>query len=489
MGHRTAEGLGLGFPIAQAKDLGHGIVAGDPDKPPPDVNTEDLPTDIRIGDPIVIFPNGDAQIFLGYDEFGRPVTKTITNFTGDPSGSGGGGFPPQTLAAQQAADIAAMERLQASLDADIAEAQRNRDFEKAQAITDRKAVVDAAKLAAENALKLTLISEGGALKREFGAIQSRARDLRAELFGKNPFRGAIREAGGVPRGTDPFQAFEAENQAVIDRTAPAISPNMTSAQLQAAINSFDLGAPTGQNIIGLAHGGDVEVGQTVRVGELGTELVKNMGGGRVKVIPENELGGQRVVANAQEGGEFQFDKESIAQVLGPVFGHLGFDEAPVLGTRTPQSLEDVNRLGIRPRLIKFADSNTVYFVDQQGVRHSVLSLQNFRDFGFDFKDVVALNPEDRASFPEGPGLTSAPPLIEEFRSFAPQAVPLRLPKELGGFAIPAPRTFANLFRRFGSANRKIILDALGLSELQAEQAEEELRAFTPSGTAGRVAFA
>ncbi len=49
--------------------------------------------------------------------------------------------------------------------------------------------------------------------------------------------------------------------------------------------------------------------------------------------------------------------------------------------------------------------------------------------------------------------------------------------------------FANLFRRFGPANREIMLDALGLSEMQREQALEEFIAFTPRGTAGAVSFA
>ena len=393
------------------------------------------------------------------------------------------GTSSQQLASQQAADIAAMERLEAQLDAEIAEAQRNRDFEAAQSAIDRKADIAAAKLVAENALTQTLIAEGGALKREFLGVQSRARDVRAQMFGKNPFRGAIRGAGGVPRYVDPFQAFMAENQAVIDREAPTFGPSMTNEQLQAAISGVDLGTPSPQNLIGLGGGGVVRPGQAVRVGELGEpEIVVNRGDGVVQVIPERGLGALPVVASAQEGGEFQFDKSTIEQVLGPVFNYLGFSQAPTLGKSTPTSLADVNRLGVRPRLIK-GSGNTVFFVDPQGVRHSIGSLQNFRDFGFSFNDVVRLNDEDLLQFQEGPTLTSAPPLFEEYRPFAPQAVPLRLPKELGGFALPSPRTFANLFRRFGGANRRIILDALGVSELQAEEALEEIRAFTPRGTA------
>ena len=444
-----------------------------------------------IGDPIVIYPNGDALVVDGFELDGTPKTRLVTNFTGDPATASGSSS--QQLAAQQAADIAAMERLSAQLQADADRATAQRDFDKAQAALDRKADIDAAKVAAENALKLTLISEGGALTRELANIQSRARDVKAELFGKNAFRGAIRQAGGVPRFTDPFQAFMAENQAVIDREAPTFNVNQTSSQIAGALNRFDLGTPSPQNIIGLAHGGDVGVGETVRVGELGTELVRNMGGGRVKVIPENELGGgNRVVASAATGGEFDFDKESIQQVLGPVFGHLGFSEAPTLpgGGKTGTSLEDVNRLGIRPRLIRNPSTGGIFFVDQQGLARHIRSPRDFADFGFRSSDVVNLLPGDFEDFPRGSPLTSAPPLIEEFRSFAPQAVPLRLPKELGGLALPAPRTVANLFRRFGGANRRIILDALGLSELQGEEALDEIQAFTPRGTGGgRVAFA
>lgn len=488
MSHRTSEGLGLGFPIAQARDLGHGI-----SNTPPPGDGVDL-GDLQVGDPIVIYPNGDALIFLGNDEFGKPKTKIVSNFTGQTSG-GGGGFPPQTLAAQQAADIAAMERLEAQLQADKDEADANRDFVRSERIAQDLADVKAAKLAAENALKLTLISEGGALTRTLADIQSRARDLKAELFGKNPFRGAIRQAGGVPRFTDPFQAFMAENQSVIDRQAPTINPNETSTQIQADINRFDLGTPSSGNIIGLAHGGEVGVGETVRVGELGTELVQNMGGGRVKVIPENELGGSRVVGSAPHGGEFEFDadaefnfdRESIEQVLGPVFAHLGFSEAP---TSKRTSLENVRRLGIQPRLVRRPDG-AIFFIDQDGFRHHIRNLQEFREFGFSMGDVVNVNEGDiGGAFPAGGPLTSAPPLIEKFRPFAPQAVPLRVPKELGGFRLPAPRTFANLFRGFTGANRRIILGALGVSELQAEEALDEIRAFTPHGTAGaRVAFA
>ena len=403
-----------------------------------------------------------------------------------------GGSSSQQLASQQAGDIAAMERLSVQLQAEADEAAANRDFAKAQAALDRKADIDAAKLAAENALKLTLISEGGALERELANIQSRALDVRAEMIGKNPFRGAVRQAGGVPRGVDPFQAFMAENQSVIDREAPTLDATMTPAELQAALDEFNVSTPSPGNIIGLAHGGDVGVGETVRVGELGTELVKNMGQGRVKVIPENELGSQRVVASAQEGGEFDFDKSTIQQVLGPVFAHLGFNKVPRLPSKGKKftSLEKVNRLGIRPRLIRNPSNGAIFFVDTQGRRRLIRNMQEFRDFGFKFRDVVNLRPGDFQSFERGNVLTSAPPLFEQHRAFAPQAVPLRLPKELGGFALPAPRTFANLFRNFGGANRRIILDALGLSELQAEEALEEIQAFTPRGTAGaRVAFA
>jgi hypothetical protein len=192
---------------------------------------------------------------------------------------------------------------------------------------------------------------------------------------------------------------------------------------------------------------------------------------------------------------------SIPQVLGPVYNYLGFKDAPQF--RAPgnpmarmkpsasMSADDWRRLGIKPRLVRDVATGKVYHVDPQGVPRLIPSNELFREWGFDMADVVNMTAADMQGMygAAGSAWAEAPPILEGTSSAYPQqAVPLRLPSELGGYALPDPRTIANLYRTFDPANRKMLLDALDLSEMSGAQAGSLIEAFTPSGTAGRVGF-
>jgi hypothetical protein len=155
------------------------------------------------------------------------------------------------------------------------------------------------------------------------------------------------------------------------------------------------------------------------------------------------------------------------------------------------SADDWRRLGIKPRLVRDVATGKVYHVDPQGVPRLIPSNELFREWGFDMADVVNMTAADMQGMygAAGSAWAEAPPILEGTSSAYPQqAVPLRLPSELGGYALPDPRTIANLYRTFDPANRKMLLDALDLSEMSGAQAGSLIEAFTPSGTAGRVGF-
>ena len=428
---------------------------------------------------------------------------------------GDGGYAPQpygstqagqtqseraALERQAAGDLAAAERLEADLQAQEDEALRNRDFARAERIAGELAAATAAKLAAQNQLKLARLGEAGALARTFEDIKSRARDVIAGMMGENPFRGAVRAAGGVPRGVDPYEAFESELKGVANMPTPQFSSESDLGQLESAITAMQkTQMPTAQwPMGGRAGGGTVAPGEAVRVGELGEEIVVNEGGGRVKVIP--------IAENAAYGGTYNFDEESIGQVLGPMYSHLGFGGTPSLRYRGRGGLmmrrgepggmlANLQRLGIQPRLIRSTserqlgtDPNQgIFWIDPQGIRHQMTQQQALK-YGFDLEDITYMKPGEIGRFELGEAQTRAPSLVEPYEPYAPQAVPLRLPAELGGYALPDPRTIANLFRTFDPANREILIDALGLSEMGRGQIQSLFRAFTPAGTAGRVGF-
>ncbi len=164
-------------------------------------------------------------------------------------GGGGGGYAPQAFSStqesqtqaeeaalerQEAGDIAAgirqaesdaasAGRLADQLEAEADEALKNRDFQKAERLASEAAAARAAELAAKNQLKLARLSEAGALARTFEDIKARARDVIAGMMGKNPFRGAVRARGGIPRGVDPYEKFEAELGGVANMPTPQFS--------------------------------------------------------------------------------------------------------------------------------------------------------------------------------------------------------------------------------------------------------------------------
>lgn len=416
------------------------------------------------------------------------------------SGTQAGQTQAQNAAAalQAQADVADMEQLVASLTAQENEANRNRDFQTAERIAGQKFTAEQNLLAAQNQLKLARLGEAGALARTFEDIKARARDVIAGMMGKNPFRGAVRARGGVPRGVDPYEAFEAELGGVANMPTPQFSSESNLGQLESAIAAMQkTQMPTASWPVGMAGGGKVRPGEVVKVGELGEEYVYNRGGGEVEVIPNRR--GARIAGRAQAGGTYDFDKESIAQVLGPAYGHLGLSEAPALyegpvagmyGAGWPGA-ETLSKFGTKPRLVRDPASGRVYWVDPEGTRRHIPDPQSFNEWGFDWKDILNLLEPDMARMYGAPGaqLKSAPSLIEPYQGGYPaQPMPLRLPDELGGYMLPDPRTIANLFRTFDPANREILLDAFELSEMGREQVASSIQAFTPTGTAGRVRF-
>lgn len=418
----------------------------------------------------------------------------------------------QAAAARQAAaDAEAWRRQQALLEAQAAEAEANRDFETAERLADEAFRAGENAKALENQMKQTLIGEAGALQRTQLQLKGQARDLIAELYGKDDLRAALRQGGQVARGTTPHMAFMSQLGQTRDAPIQQVDTDMTIEELEAAIGTLQgnqaLPTPNPMGIAGRAGGGPVAKGQAVRVGELGEEIVINEGGGRMRVIP--------IVANAAEGGEFDFDSQAIGQMMDRIYSHLGIPSnftlrdtgrgmLPEVGgvsawaAGQPGALELADRLGTNPRLIRSSSERQLgqdpnqgmFWVDQDGVAHQ-MTPQQAEAWGFNTEDFMFAHPSEIGSnFQIGNALQAAPPTQERDKGRFPlQPGPLRLPEELGSFAVMTPRTIANLYRNFTPTQRDILLNVLEISGFgNEEDMLNEIQAFTPTGTAGAVAF-
>lgn len=445
-----------------------------------------------------------------------------------------------TRAGQDAVIAASWREQEASLKAQAAEAARNRDWETAERLESEAFQAGQNALALENQMKQTLIGEAGALQRTQLQLKGQARDLIAELYGRDYLRAAVRQGGQVARGTTPHMAFMEGLGATVDAPIQQVSSGMTVPQLEGAITTLQgnqvLPSPSPMALPGRAGGGPVAPGQAVRVHE--GEVVANKGAGRVEVIP---AGGWPIVANAAEGGDFDFDAQAIGQMMDRVYSHLGIPSGYTMrymephrgGARTvgsptaaaarraisdarspwlyggqipeiagqpawglggqPGALALAETMGWNPRLIRSSSERQLgqdpnqgmFWVDQDGVAHQ-MTPQQANAWGFNAEDFMYAHPSEIGSRYEiGNALAAAPPTQEREKGMFPlQPGPMRLPEELGSFAVMTPRTIANLYRNFTPTQRDILLSALEISGFGTEEdVLNEIAAFTPSGTA------
>ena len=445
MSHRTSEGLQAGFPIAKARELGHSI----PSQPLGGQQT--LPSGIE-GTPIVV----NGQI-IGWNIGGEFFTQEEVDaliatgkFPEEPT-TGGGAAPSfaSTQAAQAQAEAAA--KAAAAQAAKVA-AERDR--------LDREFREEQNRLAEEAALKRGRLSTLLDLIQSFAASQSQARDTLANLQ-PDPFRFAAVSGGIAPFGVTPQEGFQQQLTDFASAPVPTADPNASLPSIESAIQGLTgASVPLSPQVFGgagLAGGGTVpapfDVMSARLVGEGGPEVMIT-GPQGVTILPLGK--------GAQEGGFFpfspiEFDKETLLPALGTsgIFGSLGFDQIPTAfqgpnaGIRRQQDGivpfgSGLTRLGIQPSLVRFGDDPSVFFRNAQGELQHIPSRAAFEGAGFDFGNVVSLDPSRRGQFNFGS------PVAENFKvpiptgqasAFTPFTVPIIEPTT--GTLLPAPFTIAS----------------------------------------------
>ncbi|MCH8850035.1 MAG: hypothetical protein IIC89_04340 [Chloroflexi bacterium] len=285
-------------------------------------------------------------------------------------------------------------------------------------------------------------------------LQSANRISAIQAIGQDPLGGAIQARGGTQVGRSVFERIRREMRDFSQAALPHVDGATASIEeINAAIEDAlglldnDPGQLQGGAgaVIGAAHGATIrtdgqrgrralkntdtgETGQGVVVGELGPELITDIGAGKFKVTPLSNGGGgptggtialsgrgagQAIAGNmrprllrAGHGGEFEaahlFEEGNVqgestltVQSIAPLFKALGFDQVP-LSTRASEAFGGVQqrpllgsgfggvsgitqgdpsdiftRLGTRPRLIFEPDLQLFLHIGPDGVVRSL----------------------------------------------------------------------------------------------------------------------
>lgn len=440
--------------------------------------------------------------------------------------------PGGTSTSSSAADnSAALQRLREQIGAERSENALNRAFESSENDEQRRFEQNEARAgrqfeSRENALTRTfqqrqaLYSEIGNLVGQVAAAQQRARELRAEIIGKDPIRGAIMGMGGVQRGATPNQQFTHELSRFADQPVSAdMNADMYGLQWQA--NALRQRATDGMPVapmLGMADGGTFEgstittgsgevhrlrAGEGVLVGE--GQRGEGIAAGTAEVIRFDDDGRVSEIiplrAQAADGAMISpAQRTSIEQALSPIWGGLGMSRIPRFkrqggiynqelnsGAGAGMSADTLSRLGVRPRLIditnpQYGGMAGKYFVGADGNLRPIRSDAELAYFGYRPQDVVRMNSQDVQSMGYG-GVgqplaeTGGPPEIEPSRPYGPMSTPLTVPGM--DVMLPDPMKIASLWRNLDPDTQASIMGAYDLAGLNALSMIDRLNIVTP----------
>ncbi len=393
-------------------------------------------------------------------------------------------------------------------------------------------------------------------------LQSQNRIASIQAIGQDPFGGAIQAQGGISVGRSPFERLRRQSREFSQQELPSVAPNASIEEVNQAIDDA-LGLVTSdprtqaEPLLGVAHGGVIDMapdedgvfrnvatgesGAELVVGELGPELIRNAGEGRLQVIPlgnresardTTQVGGRDSFAvtgrlSAQSGGFFDIDvpegeRQFSVQGLAPLFSALGFDQIP-FGNRAPDAFGGVGlppqqgsgfgglsgitpadasttfqQLGTRPRLIFEPRLQTFLFVNAQGqVQDLGPDATSLDRFGVNSSEAQTLTLEqlEQMGFTVGTGgerqpgqpqvLNQLQPGSDVFFSGAnrgafPELGPLRLPLNEEGtinVLLPDPRLLANVWNQLDLRTQTLAISAYGRAGVQEGQLLRRLRFF------------
>lgn len=343
-----------------------------------------------------------------------------------------------------------------------------REFEAEQDRLGREATAEQNRLAQEAANKRQRLGVLSDLIQGFVSSQAQARTTLANLQ-PDPFRFAAVAGGIAPFGVTPQQGFQEQLQQFAGAPVPQFDPNAGLPSIESAIQGLT-GAqvPLPPQVFGAAGGASIPApppGQSVavKVGERGEEVLRITAQG-VEVIP--------LAGGMQAGGTIGFPFEPIpfepveidAETLLPaletsgIFGSLGFDQLPTAqrfspfrglfpqGGRTGFHPGNLERLGIRPGLIRFSDDPTVFFRNPQtGELQPFTSLEQFGEAGFGRGNITTLRPAARGEFEFGGAFTERPISTEARSPFTRFSAPIIEPTTQT--LLPAPFMVARQMNR------------------------------------------
>lgn len=386
----------------------------------------------------------------------------------------GGGAAPAFSGTQAGIELDA--RLQAE------ENRRQEAFRAEQDRLEREARIEQQRLEREAQAKMSRLSRLTELITQF-----------SERFGKDPFREGAALGGQVTRGVTPAEASLARMGGAIQTLQnPALGSQQALEQTETALLPQPLGFARGTAL----EGEIIPPGQAVRVGEAGEEIVENLPGDRLRVIPlaaSAQFGLPTTLPNFATDPRFA-TREAALQALEPAFASLGlppstFARAPITGG-VAADLGFLSQLGVSPQLVRDPTTGSTFFRDPAtGSYRGMTSPDVFNQSGFRWQDVVDLSPADIASLRLGPLLTA--PIPPGSVTPRPQAAFGALPGVLsvpvpGGSEafIPAPFRIAAELQRLARVNPvafENLLSAWQLGSFSPQSVQAQVVGATPTG--------
>ncbi len=366
-------------------------------------------------------------------------------------------------------------------------------------------------------LKRDRLQQAASLTRDIIGLQAQAKELVAETFGRDPFRGAIQAQGRLPRGRSPFAAFQGQLRETATQQIPQAVSGESPEQLTARIAALEAQAfeQLPRAPLGLAHGGVISPapGEGVLVGEAGRpEVIRPMPDGGFEVIP--------LAASAQGGAQVEspfgaLTNVQIADALGPAFAAVGLTAAPVGGRHafgqfagpfagtgrglpTPQpslGAETFEALGTLPSLIQMEGRNEFFFRDPKtGAISKIGGLADVNAIGFSPQDAVVLAPGEIGELGRFSGERfTGGDFVQPGRPFAARTSPIFLPlgtdeaglpdPSSGGLFLPDPRMLAGVWNQWDPGTQELVASAYEFAGVSREKLARDIDFFGRSGSA------
>lgn len=497
--------------------------------PVPGVGTppQTLPEGIE-GVPIIV----NGQI-IGWNIGGEFFTQEEVDaliatgrFPEEPSGAGAAYHPPAwrpgelELEQQQLqADIAATEQR-------LEEIRMQEEAADARQLRALEAEREMLEMRLDNSRRELLYGEIGATKRTLIQEKGQARQLAAQLQGKDPFRQAAVLSGGVMRGTSPAQAFGTELQSFINQPLPQASMDMTTQEMEGILTAMQgIQAPAAPGF-GMAKGGIIEMERggdgafSMRPTHRESYLVGDAAGiipgvtetltvekgpfgiKSVEVTPLVGAGADGFRLNPPSQPEFL----SMQQALAPLYADMELPFVPRAmgrhksinfpflwgksGDYGPFSnrAEFLSGMGVDPQLVMAAQpfgrfAKGTIFYREGGELRPIPSMEHFKGMGFDLGDVVQLGGLALSKMgTPGRALTQFPVVPPgSLSGFGAVGTPIIEPTT--GIILPAPHKIAGIWNQLTDAQKTNILSAYAMAGIQPDILEGIVGRATPQAGA------